>query len=61
MGVGCMVVANQGIDGYEEWTNPQMLRAAAYICWVVAGFSILALCCNLRKIRIAAAVIKSAA
>jgi hypothetical protein len=38
-----------------------MLRVAAYICWSAAGLSILALCCNLNKIRIAAAIIKSAA
>ena len=61
LGVGCMVVANEGIDGYEEWTNPEMLRAAAYVCWVVTGLSILTLCCNYKKIRVAAAVIKSAA
>ena len=61
LGVGCMVVSNDGIEGYEEWTNPEMLRTAAYICWALAVISILALCCNLKKIRIAAAVIKSAA
>ena len=38
-----------------------MLRIAAYVCWGVAGMSIIALCCNIKKIRVAAAVIKSAA
>ena len=63
LGVGCMVVANDGIqiEGYEEWTNPEMLRIAAYVCWGVAGISIIALCCSIKKIRVAAAVIKAAA
>lgn len=61
LGVGCMVVANNGLEGYEEWTNPEMLRIAAYVCWSVAGISILVLCCNLSKIRVAAAIIRSAA
>lgn len=61
LGIGCMSVANNGLEGYEEWNNPEMLRIAAYICWSVAGISILALCCNLNKIRVAAAIIRSAA
>ena len=38
-----------------------MLRVAAYICWSIGGISILVICCSMRKIRIAAAVIKAAA
>jgi hypothetical protein len=56
-----MLEANNGAQGIEEFTNPEMLKVAAYICWVVAALSILALCCSLRKIRIAAAVIRAAA
>lgn len=64
LGFGCLVVSNDGIEGFEEYseyTNPEMLKAAAYCCWILAGFSLIALCCSIKKIRIAAAVIRSAA
>jgi len=35
--------------------------AGAYICWVIAGISLIAICCSWRKLRIATAVIKTAA
>ncbi len=61
LGFGCFVVSNEGFEGYEEYTNPEMLKASAYCCWILAGFSLIALCCSYKKIRIAAAVIRAAA
>lgn len=63
LGIACMKASKDGIgiEGYEDWTNPQVLEAAAYICWTIAGFSFLAICCSLRKLRVASAIIKAAA
>jgi Mn2+/Fe2+ NRAMP family transporter len=63
LGIFCMKASKDGIDieGYEDWTNPEALEATAYICWTLAGFSIIALCCSLKKLRVAAAILKAAA
>jgi len=50
-----------GIEGYEDWTNPEALEAAAYICWTLAVFSFLAICCSFKKLKVATAIIKAAA
>ena len=49
------------IENYQEWTNPENLKMAAYACWILAAISLIALCCSLKKIRIAAAVLRTAA
>lgn len=61
LGVGCHVAARDGIEGYDEYANPELLQTAAYICWGAAGISLLLLLCSIKKIRIAAAVIRTSA